>query len=185
MQLEIVINGIKQEKTIPEKWADVTWEQYLKVKGNFVKTASFFTGVEETTLKKAKINNLQLVVTALKFLETPIKEEELKLPETILGFKVPKSLDMESIGQYADLQDITKKFDPEKPLENLALYPSICAIYCVKPYDFEQAEALAPQFLNAPCTEVMAVANFTYEKLRELRTSKPPTSPPEVTPKTK
>jgi hypothetical protein len=183
--IDITLNGKTHQHPIPESWGDVNFNHFLKVERKFVKAVALFTGIEEATLKKAKINNLQVIVDALRFLETPVKEEELKIPEKILGYKVPKDLDKESIGQYADLQDAFGKFSKDIPIDNFNLYPGICAIFCIKPYDYEQAEALAPEFFNAPCTEVLAVVNFTYERLKELRNSKKTTSPPVATPPTK
>lgn len=166
MIVHITLNGLKVTKDIPESWDKVTFGQCLElIKAGpeaKIKALSIFTGIEMELLNKAKIHNLYPVLEILSFLD---KEMEYSIPNEVMGYKIPKDLESESIAQYADIQELVKKFKEDDNVGNLSYYPLIVATYCVNPYDFKKAEELAETFLNAPCMEVMAVGNFTLARL--------------------
>jgi hypothetical protein len=93
-----------------------------------------------------------------------------KIPDKVLGYKIPKNLELETIGQFEDLK-LQAKSIKDNSKESLAAYTRMCAIYCVNPYDWSEAEKLAPYFMDAPCGEVLAVGNFTLMKLMPLSES--------------
>lgn len=168
MKIQIELNKVKVEKNIPTSWKEVTFGQFLKIadaKDDHAKLISIFTDIPEETLKKAKISNLESLIALMSFMRTPMS---LDLPDSVMGYKIPKSLELESIGQYQDLKlelaDITAENGFHK-------YPLFCAIYATNPYDYQKAEELASTFLNAPCEEVVAVGNFTLLKLTGLMTN--------------
>lgn len=186
MQIHLTITrGEKKEELrleIPTGWPQVTFEQYLKYftfQGDMIKAVALFTGLDEQMVRDAEIHNLGAVAACLHFLNTPL---DYLLPLTIEGYPIPKDLDGESIAQYADLQTITGLFKDDDPTGNYQHFPLIVATYCIKPYDFIQAEKLAPTFLKSPCTEVLAIGNFTLVRLYALRSGTLPTSPPVATP---
>ena len=165
MKFNITLNGVTVSKDIPESWEKVSFKDCLRVAtmGNdVVKIVSLFTGIDEDTLRKAQIHNLDTLIGVLSFLQT---EMTYTIPDTIMGYHLPKDLESESIAQYADIQEIVSKFDEKDHLKNVEAYPLIAATYCVKPYDFKEAEKIAEQLTNAPCTEVMAIGNFTLARL--------------------
>jgi len=164
MIFHITLNGEKITRDIPESWDKVSFRQCLaheKVKNDFPKVVSLFTGIDEDTLLKAQIHNLPALEQCLSF---RFKTMTYVMPETIMGYSLPKDLEVESIAQYADLQDIAKNFT-EDETANIEKFPLIAATYCVKPYDFKQAEKISKQLFDAPCLEVTAVANFTLARL--------------------
>jgi hypothetical protein len=167
MKIEIQINGTKQEKEIPTKWEEVSFEKFLKLTtcgDDTVKIISLFTDIDEETLKKAKISNLESLITLLGFLKT---EMNLTIPDTCQGYKIPKNLEFETIGQYQDLKAEALILSQTNSFDQYALF---CAIYATNPYDYKKAEELKSVFMDAPCTEVMAIGNFTLAKLAELTT---------------
>ena len=162
MKVTVEMNGIVLEKEIPIKWKEVTFKQFLelsKCENDTVKILGVFLGIDEKTLRKAKVRNLESILNLLNFLKT---EMDLTLPGTCLGYNIPKNLELETIGQFEDL-----KLEAQS-LTDFSKYTLFCAIYSTKPYDYKKAEELAPIFLNAPCEEVMAIGNFTLLKLAGL-----------------
>lgn len=167
MKIEIKLNNVTIEKEIPTKWAEVSFEKFLKLTScgdDTVKIISLFTDIDEETLKKAKIANLESLISLLGFLKT---EMNLTIPETCHGYKIPKNLEFETIGQYQDLKAEAMVLSQTNSFEQYALF---CAIYATNPYDYKKAEELKSVFMQAPCTEVMAIGNFTLAKLAELMT---------------
>lgn len=181
MKITLELNGVKLEKDIPTMWKEVSFKQFLsllKCEDDIVKIVSLFTEIDEETLKKAKIYNLEIIINLLSFLKT---EMDLTVPETCLGYKIPKNLEFESIGQYQDLK-LEASTMKDNDVEKYALF---CAIYCTNPYDFKEAEKKKDEFLNAPCGEVVAIGNFTLLKLVELSNGIRVKSPLRSTPKKK
>ena len=167
MKIEIQLNGLKLEKEIPTKWEEVSFQKFLKLTScgdDTVKIISLFTDIDEETLKKAKISNLESLISLLGFLKT---EMNLTIPDTCQGYKIPKNLEFETIGQYQDLKAEALILSQTNSFDQYALF---CAIYATNPYDYKKAEELKSVFMDAPCTEVMAIGNFTLAKLAELTT---------------
>ena len=165
MIFNITLNGTKITRDIPESWDKVTFRQCLdliKCKEDITKIVSVLTGIDEATLKSAQIHNLSALLAAIQFLQ---RDMTYVMPDKIAGYVLPKDLEGESIAQYSDIQEIVKNFDAEDNLKNVEKYPLIVATYCVTPYDFKKAEIIAGELFNAPCTEVMAVGNFTLARL--------------------
>lgn len=164
MKFTITLNGVKIEKEIPTSWDGVKFWQFIKLakenETSELKALSLFTGIDEQTLRKARITGLESVIAALSFIRSQIT---YNVPKQILGYDIPKDLGFETFGQYVDLKDELDK--GKKGIELLDQFPLFIAIYTMKDYDFKKAEELAPEFLNAPCTEVMAVGNFILMKL--------------------
>lgn len=180
MIFTLTLNGVKVEKDIPTGWGQVKFKDFLELDGTVSKALSVFTGIDEKTLKKANITGLEKLISTLSFLtntELPL----FNMPKKILGeYEVPYNLGFESWGQYVDI-----KTEIDKGLQGLELlkqYPLMCAIYTMKDYDFTEAEKRAQHIFNAPCTEVMAVANFMLTKLIVLNRGTANNSLPEGTP---
>ena len=178
MRVTIELNGVKVEKEIPIKWKEVTFGQFLKI-SKLKETSeilSLFLGIEEETLKKAKIHNLETILSLLSFLR---EEMDLQVPDTCMGYKIPKNLELETIGQFEDL-----KLEAQD-LKDFEKYALFCGIYASSPYDYKNAEELKETFMNAPCEEVMAIGNFTLLKLVELTSGIKAKSSSRNTPMTK
>lgn len=164
MKITATLNGVKVEREIPLSWSEVNFNQFVRLSkcGNdFAEILSVFTDIEPDTLRKAKISNLELVRNALQFIENEKIDETL--PDSILSYRMPKNLELETIGQFEDLKlEVAELKD--KGIEKYAMF---CAIYACNPYDYQKAIELSKEFLNAPCSEVVAVGNFTLLKLIE------------------
>lgn len=174
MKTEIVLKGPTPEtKTIdlPTSWHNVTYGQFLKVQdlsGNIAGIISLFTGISEEQIRVAKIQNLDAIILAMGFLNT---EPPNTKPLKILGYDIPADLGFETIAQFEDLKDTLKKAKDMSVKDHLNNYPIYCAIYACKEYDWKKAEAMAHEFLNAPCPEVLGIGNFTLAKLIGLTLS--------------
>lgn len=179
MKFDITLNGITVTKEIPTSWDQVTFRQLLDLtETDELKALSTFTGIDPDTLRKAQITGLDKLLTALSFIQRPVSPsllcKEIRTKEQT--YPVPVDVGFESFGQYVDikqtLDDLEKITDKElKGMETLKIFPLLCAIYTVKPYDFKVAESRVEDFFNAPCTEVMAVGNFILMKLIALRST--------------
>jgi len=177
----LTVTGRNQERVkieIPTGWHQVTFKQYLELKKagknlNQVNILAIFTGLEKELIEKAQIKNLSAVTACLAFMTKP---PVYLCPTSILGYPVVENLDTESVAQFSDLQEICKGFTDDET-HNMTLFPLIVATYAVNPYDFKEAEKIQDQFLYAPCTEVLAMGNFTYLRLHALSNGIVPTSP--------
>jgi len=182
INLTITRNGIKEQLQfeLPVMWSQVKFRDNIGLIDckNDIQVIALFTGIDEELIKDSKIHNLNEVIACLTFLK---KTPEYALPITISGYKIAKDLNTESIAQYTDLQDILKGLKQDDLKHNYSLFPLIVATYAIDPYDFTKAEEIKDQFLNAPCTEVLAVANFTLVKWDALRRGIVPTCPPAAT----
>jgi hypothetical protein len=175
MKVELELNGVKTNRDIPLSWNEVTFKQFLELEPmgkDLVKLLAFFMGIEEDVLRRAKITGLDTVLKSLAFLQ---EKMELSIPKQILGHVIPKDLGFETIGQYADIRDSLKA--EMTPIQRLEKYPLYCAIYACRPYDWQKAEAMAPEFFNAPAPEVLAIGHFTLLKLIGSSLPTKPSSP--------
>lgn len=165
MKFNIKINGSSVSKNIPTAWHEVTWDQFVelsKCMDDHVKIISVFTGIDVETLKKASIKNYDVLLSCLSFLN---KEMNLIMPSTILYLKVPANIEEEAAARYGDIQEILQKFTEDK-IDNIEHYPLIVSTYVTpSPYDWKEAEKLSERLKEAPCVEVMAIANFTLARL--------------------
>lgn len=172
----MVLNGVSVKRNIPTSWDDVSFKAFLDLEscGNDeAKMLALFTGLDESTVRKAQVKEgIDVILSALSFLRKP--DYNRPVPAKILGYTIPKNLQFESMDQYADVKQIVDKGLLGREL--LGKYPEFCAIYATKPYVPEQADAKISEFLNAPCTEVLAVGNFTFLKLIELSQTTPKSS---------
>lgn len=172
MRITVHHNGKKVKKDIPDSWEKVTFQMYIDLLGvdqkDATKILSVFTGIDEQTLKRSKIEGLQVVLDRLSFLTTTSMDESI--PKAILGFPIPKDLNFETTGQYGDLEFIAASFPKEIKegetlgKEHMAKYAEIVAIYAQPDYldkTSEQQAEFVKQFYSAPCQEVLAVGNFT------------------------
>jgi hypothetical protein len=175
MQTTITINGIPVKRDIPEGYHQVKFGQFVEVAKSPKDTntiLSIITGIDVETIKKAKITNIEDVILALAFFN---KDAELKVPDTCLGYKIPKDLGFECVAQYEDLQLHLNECREKKvtDVELMASYPLYCAVYACSQkygtYDWAKVEEMAPEFMNAPATEVLAIGNFTLLKLIGLK----------------
>lgn len=179
MKFTLTLNGVKVEKDIPTDWPQVKFKDFIQLTdADETKALSIFTGIDEPTLKKAKITGLDKLIASISFLKSDVPV--MQFPKKILGYDVPYDLGFEQWGQYIDL-----KTELDKGLKGMDLikqFPLFCAIYTMKEYDFKVAESKVEDFNNAPCTEVMAVGNFTLMKLIALKNGTPNNYLPEGTP---
>lgn len=177
----IYIKGIN--KSIPTRWAEVNFKNYLKLMkcGNDpVKILSVMLDIDEGTLKKAKIKNLEQVIRVLSFVSQ--EPMNLTLPKSIAGYPLPDDLNFEVMAKFADVQTVVGSFKKDN-VDDLTKFAELCAIVAYPgEYAYKEAEKLIPKMMEAPCEEVLAVGNFTLAKLLSLRLNTEPPSPPVNTP---
>jgi hypothetical protein len=196
MKVTIIINGKSIEKEVPTAWGEpdnfVPFWQFVDLEKcsdpetkvlDKTKVLSLFTGIDHETLLKAKIKAFDnVMVNGLSFLGT---EPKVTIPEKLLGYTMPKNLEFEQVQQYVDLQNYIKESRDKSPSDQLRQYTLYCAVYACSQkygkYDWKLVEEMAPEFLNAPCTEVMGIGHFTLMRLIASKQSTKPTSPPQNT----
>ncbi len=167
------LNGVKLSKNIPTGWEHVTFKQFIelsKAGADWNKIVSVFTRIAPETLAKAEIKGAQTLIQLLGFVFRPLPD--YGIPKIVLGHQMPDNLELNSVARYQDLEAILKTFGDDN-LANVEKYPLITATYAVNPYDFQEAEKLAPAFLDAPALEVLAVGNFTLVNITALRSNMP------------
>lgn len=165
MKINVTINGTKVPKEIPTSWNEVNFKQFLGLQdcGNDrAKALALITDIDYDVLVKAKIDNIDLVLMALSFIDRPLV---YSVPKELIGYAIPKDLNFESIAQFQDLKEAIKDIDKVTPKEALERFTLYCAIYACTPYDWKKAESMQDQFLYAPCQEVLGIGNFTLVKL--------------------
>jgi len=169
MKVTAELNGVKVEKDLPTSWPEVKFWQLIEISDtgdDKAKALAVFLGMDDQTIRKAKIDNLDAILSLLSFLD---KEIEPTVPETILGYKVPKDLGFEYVSQYQDLKEHIKNLGKVTNREALKSYCQYVAVYACRAkhghYDWKLAEEMAYEFMQAPCTEVMGIGNFTLRKL--------------------
>ena len=177
MKVTFKLNGVKVEKDLPTCWAETTFDQFMKLTKCGVdkaKILSVITGLDEETIRKAQIANLDALLRVISYVTNEPFDYTLPKVLHVPGgeYQIADNLELTSLERYNDLEDIIKTFGDDNH-ENISKYPLICAIYAVNPYDYKTAENLSKEFLNAPCTEVMAVGNFTLVNISGLRNIMP------------
>ncbi len=158
------------EKELPTRWQDVSFEKFIqlsKLKSDGEVLACIL-GFDPRTIRSAEIKNLEKIMAYLAFMQ---KQPEFDyLPKSINGYIIPQDLNFKSVGQYEDLKSIASDLANTGDLNH---YCDMVAVYAMPNYlNASQAERnqFAKQFLKSPCTEVMAVGNFTLKKLSVLMT---------------
>jgi len=177
MKYNIKINDEILEKDIPNAWHLLSFKDFIgvvKAGDELPKLLSVFTGLDPEILEKAEIKNFDVLMSSLAFLKT---EMNLVMPSEVLGITVPRNLEQEAVARYADIQDTASMFKEDDKIYNLEQYPFIVAVYLTpSPYNYQEAEKLAERLKDAPCVEVVAVANFTLLKLDAWNRGMPITS---------
>lgn len=170
MKFNIKINEEAVSREIPNAWHMVTFRQSIalfRAGEDIEKIISVFTGIDPEVIKTAKIKNFNVLMSCLSFLKKPMN---MVMPSTCLGIKVPDNIEEEAVSRYADIQAVASKFTEEDRIGNIEQYPIIAATYLTpSPYNYKEAEKLAERLWDAPCVEVMAIANFTLVRLIESR----------------
>lgn len=110
---------------ITDSWEKTTLAQYLRImrmKNDTIELLSIITGLDYDYLKKAKINGLDKLLYAARFINTPQVVPDK--PTKIGGFKLPLNskgvfdIQFESLAQFEDMRVIFDKL-PDLPLELL------------------------------------------------------------------
>lgn len=191
MKVKITTNSLTIDREIPTSWEEVTFKQFLAIADckNEKEIFAALTGVDAETLAKAKIKGLDKIIALLSFLSH--KPQITYLPTKVLGYSIPQNLEFEEVQIYEDLKsemrevDKITKDETSKENEVLLRYTLYCAMFTCSQvygeYDYEKATLIAPQFMNAPAVEVLAVGNFTLVKFIGLKRGINPLLPERLT----
>jgi hypothetical protein len=171
MKITIKVDELRYDREIPTRWAEVTWDQFLKMSDCTTETETFaaILGLDMDTMNRAKIKNAGQVLSILAFLKNT-KPELTHVPARILGYTIPKDLETETIQIYehikAEMRDVEDKKDPKAAIRKYPLY--IAMFVCEQSYggySYDKSVILSEVFMKAPALEVLAVGNFTILKL--------------------
>lgn len=174
------INGAKHN--IPTQWADVTYNQYLRLltcDNTLLAYINLFTGITRETLAKAQLHNLEKISIALSFLIIPPKYEPQ--PTKMVGpYAMPKDVTIQSLGQFEDLRGLLRKLPADlSSIENRTfitdLYLEACAIYVQKikdrEYDYTKVPEVKEELRQYSSTEIIQTGSFFL--FRPLNLSRP------------
>lgn len=170
--MKIKLNG--QTKTIPERWEEVPFDKFVALSEAGIdetEVLSILFDIPETEVRAAKIEGLEKIIWALKFLQKPFEIE--KQPKSLDGVEFPKNIEFETVEQYQECLTEVRRVSGLPPTEQLRSIPLYAAIYLTKPYDTEKAQFKAQQLMKLPCTEVMAAGLFFQTKSLSLQSGLP------------
>ena len=165
----------------PSDWEDLTFGQYVGVMENKTGTLgyiSIFTGIDIETLKKAKIEGLDMIIQSLSFLRVTPKFEgtatnvgKYALP---LNSKGIFDIQLESLGQFEDMRAIIMSIPDKDLVAHTKAYANYCAIYLQKlrdgEYNPDEAIKMVQDVMNMPAHEVIKAGSFFFLKLLNLLT---------------
>jgi hypothetical protein len=175
-----MINFKLNDKTfaIPQKWEEVTFDQYLKIfelKDDTIQLVSIFTGLYYDYLKNAVIIGLDDILTALSFI---YKMPEFPGSVSECGpFQIPNNskgafnIQHESLGQFEDMRAVMNKL-PEDIKAHTAAYAEYVAIYLQKIRDGEyshlKAQMMVEEIYSYPAYQVITLGSFFFLKLKSF-----------------
>jgi len=177
--IQFKLNG--KELNFPSSWLDTTFGQYIAIMENKSGTMgliSIFTGIDIQTLKKAKIEGLDMVIQSLSFIREVPKFEatatqigKYKLP---LNSKGVFDVQFESLGQFEDMKQIMMGVPEKDMVAHTKSYANYAAIYIQKlrdgEYDEDKAKLMIPEVMEMPAHEVITAGSFFFLKLLNLLT---------------
>lgn len=182
-----------QSLNIPTAWAEVTYDQYLKLLSmpdDTIYLVSVLTGQEYEVLKSAIISGLDKVLEALSFINKP--PEFPTYIDQCGPYKIPANkegqfnIQYESLGQFEDMRQAMLKRD-KSTLGHMQAYGRYVAIYLQKlrdtTYDPKRVPELEEEIKNFPAYQVMALGAFFFLRLNGslsgTKKTSPPTTPPQ------
>lgn len=180
--IQFKLNGKKIN--VASSWYDLTLNQYLRVfemKDDVSDALSICTGIDADTLKKAKIEGVDSLISAMAFLTKPAKFEGTI---TQCGpYKLPKdfNIQFESLGQFEDMRQIMKAVDFKNPVDIVLSYQKYVSIYLQSvrdgAYDPVKALEMRDEVGNMPAHQVIILGSFFLLKLTSLSIGTTATSP--------
>jgi hypothetical protein len=164
---------------IPSSWDDPTFGQYIKIiqtNASATDVISIFTGIDIKTLKKAKIEGLEMIMQSLSFLKKSPQWEGVcdKIGKYVLPINSKGKFDIqfESLGQFEDMRSIMNKVPEDNALELTKSFAQYVAIYLQKirdgEYDQDKAGIMLDEVYAMPAKEVITVGSFFFLKLLSL-----------------
>lgn len=171
MKITLTIKGKSEERELPVDYGSLSFRKWLatcEAKDDTEKLA-ILLGIDHKLLLEAEIVGLESVILLLSFLDKP---QEFILPKFIKGYQIPADLAIVQTGRFKDIQALCGSMKPEDAIGSLKKYPEIVSIYAMPNYldaDRDDQDAFTAKFWDAPCSEVVAVGNFTLMKLTALK----------------
>jgi len=164
---------------LPESWQEVNCEimARLKIDWDQKSTIGLFcalTGLDEFVLNNVETKTGKLLYEQCRWMgETPPDFKKLKRPKVFhfLGkdIEIPKSLEMERLGQYEQASQLIAAHAKEIPI----LIPKLCAIYIQKAYEGvcrpERIEYFEEQINKTPAIEIYPIYYFFLTRLTKFR----------------
>lgn len=186
--MNFTLNGKKVN--VIDSWEGLNFSQYLrglKAGTDLSEIFSIITGVPAETIKKAKIEGLDKLMYAARFLndsealqkampEKPTKVGKYKLPVDKKGVF---DVQFESLEQFEDMRQIMTKLE-NGIYAHTEAYAKYTAIYLQKirekEYDGAKAMEMVEEVMLMPALEVVAAGSFFFVKLQSLLNGTRPVS---------
>lgn len=174
-------------ETIPYEWRGVTFGKFKQICQNAtdeIYILSLFVGVEPDVLRKAKVENFEVLMARLKFLYHPPIWDET--PRKLGDITMPKDITFESTGQFEDMRAVFKldktQVDEvtQNPLLEYVQFAKIAAIYyqpLLEKADYKGltyvTDCIMDELDTLSCVEVVSLGRFFYAKLVSLSSGIP------------
>lgn len=177
---------IKAE-SVPYEWRGVNFGKFKAIcekATDEIFILSVFLGIEPDVLRKAKVENFEVIMAKLKFLYKPPLWDET--PRKLGAITMPADITFESTAQFEDMRSVYKmdKNQVEEVTKNPVLeylnFAKLAAIY-YQPL-LEKAEykginyvtdCILPELDSLSCVEVVSLGRFFYAKLVSLSSGIP------------
>lgn len=160
-------------------WEEVKFGKFLQLltaKDDYYQIISILINRPVEEVKKANIQGLEGVLTAINFLKTPPAVDET--PEKVGEYVIPKDITFQSVSQFETLRgEIMKAAKADNLTDQTKALAMYAAIYCQPlmgdEFDAEKAEYLSHKFMDYPCLEVMSAGSFFMAKCLSLTSGLP------------
>lgn len=168
----------KQKIKVSSSWDDISFRQFLEIlnlKDDSLKAVSICSGIDYEILKKSEIPNLETILQAIQFLNTPAN-----FPDAVT--QIGKyNLPLDSKGQFNpqfkrldQFEDMRKAmvFSDKGIIEVTKAYATYVSIYLQAlrdgHYSYDSATAMVEEVMDMPAKEVIPAGSFFLIKLLSL-----------------
>lgn len=172
---------------IASSWDDLSFRSLLKwlaCKGETHEAISICTGIDSETIKNAEIPNLETILQAIQFLNTPANFQDTvtqigkyKLPLDSKGQFNPQ---FKRLDQFEDMRK-AMVFGDKGIVEVTKAYAKYVAIYLQSirdgVYKYDSAMAMVEEVMDMPAKEVIPAGSFFLIKVLTLSNGIKKTSP--------
>ncbi len=159
--IPIKLNG--KSVAYPKAWEAVKFKTYLKLLDKPTKIEQIKVIINDlgADTENSKIEGLGVVIKASAFLNNPMQVEQN--PTRIGKYDIPSTINEEAFEQYDHVGKIINQVKDQTIIDQTESLAYISAVYVQgfkNDFNAEEVNKLALEFMELPCTEVMAAGAF-------------------------